>query len=61
MLSDFGTQKQTKFTKHLQTRKQFLLFVISKINRDFKFGDLATSGVEDFSASHSSLESSLSS
>lgn len=53
--------KQTKVTKHLQTRKRFLLFVISKINCDFKFGGLATSCVEVFPAHHRSLESSLSS
>jgi len=45
-----GPIKQTKITKHLQTRKLLLLFGISKINRDFKFGGLATSSVEDFSS-----------
>jgi len=44
----WGPLKQTKFTKHLQTRKQFLLFVINKINCDFKFGGLAMSCVEVF-------------
>lgn len=56
-----GPLTQTKVTQHIQTIKQFLLSVISKINRDFKFGVLATLCVEVLPAHHSSLESSLSS